>query len=256
MNNVNRYLFQNPYLRTNSLIESERGLQQDLFDELIINNGITVWYVPRKLNNVDEILGEDMLSSFDVVFPIPAYWTNNSDFDGNQAMSSYNIGLFNNYNLQLFVSQVHWQKYVDQDLYKELNKDFIERIENPYNIKWQPSEGDLIVFKTDDNNLTTPEIWEIRYANNAKLQAFMGWYGWEIYCELFTYTHEDTNTELEELEKLSAEFSHDLLDISRENEMGHTSDAYGDREIFKEKSEEILIPKNKNNLDKILRGYK
>lgn len=256
MNNVDRYKFQNPYLRTNSLIESERVLQQDLFDELIINSGITVWYVPRKLNNVDEILGEDMLSSFDVVFPIPAYWTNNSDFDGNQAMSSYNIGLFNNYNLQLFVSQAHWQKYVDQDLYKELNKDFIERIKNPYDIKWQPSEGDLIIFKTDDNNLTTPEIWEIRYANNAKLQSFMGWYGWEIYCELFTYTHEDTNTDFAELENLTADFSHDLLDIARQNEMGYTSDAYGDREVFTEKSEELLIPKNKGSLDKILRGGK
>lgn len=254
MNNVDRYLFQNKYLRNSSLQENERSLQQEIVDEMILNSGITVWYVPRKLNNVDKILGEDALSSFDVYFPIPAMWTNNQDFDGSQTMSSYNIGLFNNYNLQIYISQAHWAQFVDQDLHEKLNKQFIERIENPYGIRWQPSEGDLIIYKTDDNNLTTPEIWEIRYSNNAKMQSFMGWYGWEIYCELFTYTHESTNTDFDPLEKLTEEMTHDLLDINKGFEMGETKDGYGDNKDFEEQSEKLLIPTNKSTLDKILRG--
>jgi len=60
--------------------------EQNLIENLIIESikiyGIDVYYLPRTFVNKDNLFGEDVLSKFDVAFPIEMYIKNVTGFEG------------------------------------------------------------------------------------------------------------------------------------------------------------------------------
>ena len=71
----------NPYFNHLSSV-SEQNLHQDLIIESIKNFGIDVYYMPRTLNNLDNIYGEDTISSFENAHLIEMYIKTIDGFEG------------------------------------------------------------------------------------------------------------------------------------------------------------------------------
>ena len=64
---------------------NEQNLHEDLIVESIQIFGHEVSYLPRKLNNVDNIFGEDPTSSFESAYPVEMYIKSLDGFEGEGA---------------------------------------------------------------------------------------------------------------------------------------------------------------------------
>ena len=77
----------NPYFNNNKYIPSQ-DLMEDLMIESIKNKGVDVYYIPRRFRKLDQIFGEDVLSHFDVSFPIEMYLETFNGFEGEREIVS------------------------------------------------------------------------------------------------------------------------------------------------------------------------
>ena len=60
----------------------EQRLIEDLVAEMIKYGGVDCFYMPRTLVNVDNIFGEDLISSFNDAFPLELYISSVDGFEG------------------------------------------------------------------------------------------------------------------------------------------------------------------------------
>jgi len=109
--------------------------EQNLIEDLIIESlGIyaqTVYYIPRKYVNKDQILGEDTLSTFNHAYPVEMYFENVKDYDGAGSFVS-KFGLMIESSATLVVARRRWNQLVGQYGNTILTN--------------RPVEGDLIYF--------------------------------------------------------------------------------------------------------------
>lgn len=171
----------NPYFQ-NFTTESEQNLVEDLIIESIQIKGIDIDYLPRTLNNVDTILGEDPNSSFLSAVSIEMYFDKPEGFDNNKSLTD-SIGYFLPKEAKFIVSRKRYQEEFGM---------IISSNDNPPIKTYpdiRPKEGDLIFFGL------TKEFFEIKYVNPESTFYQLGKnYVWELVVEKFTWSHEKFDT--------------------------------------------------------------
>ena len=167
----------NPYI--NNPAHSEQDLIESLITEAIDIHAETFYYIPRKLVNPDEILGEDRLSKFKEAYPIDAYFENATNFDGQGAFIQRYGGLVD-YSATLLISRRRWQELVGQHGTTILPN--------------RPVEGDLIYYPLTDS------LFQIMYVDDKTPFAQWGdFYTWRLTIELHTYSSEHIETDGEDI---------------------------------------------------------
>jgi hypothetical protein len=166
-------------------VSTEQTLIQGLIDESIQVNGNTFYYLPRKLQKLDFVFGEDVLSKFDVTLPIEMYMENVTGFENQQELLS-KFGLEIRKNVTLVVSRVRWATEV-----KKIASSMWESS--------RPQEGDLVW------DPSSKMIFEIKFVDqDAIFLQGNKYYTFTLKCEMFQFNNEDFNTGITAIDNISS----------------------------------------------------
>ena len=134
----------NPFFLQGS--STEQFLVQDLINEQLKIYGIDVYYLPRKVINIDNILNEVETSKFDDSFLIEAYLDNYEGYSpGSDIMTKFGLRLKNEINL--IISRERFEDFIStflQGTNFAIEQGSLTGID-PL-LANRPSEGDLIYF--------------------------------------------------------------------------------------------------------------
>ena len=145
----------------------EQRLIEDLVAEMIKYGGVDCFYMPRTFVNVDNIFGEDLISSFNDAFPLELYISSVDGFEGDGDFIA-KFGLETRDTVKFVVSKYRFTQ--------ETNRE-------------KPWEGVLIFLPFNSG------IFEIKFAEHEKpFYQFGENYVFELSCELFSPSHEDMIT--------------------------------------------------------------
>lgn len=175
----------NPYF--NYGIKPEQRLYDDLVRESIEIYGLNCYYIPRKLVSYDKLFGEDINTQFDEAYIIDMYLESYQNFEGQGDLFS-KFGVQINDQAIFTVSRTKWEAIVSDSKNLITNK--------------RPNEGDLIYYplgkKLFQINFVEHEspFWQIGDIQSYKLR-----------CELFTYTQEKFDTEINELKEFERKYA-------------------------------------------------
>lgn len=175
----------NPYMNfsqynSDSSLNSEQSLMQDLIIECIQIHGMEIYYIPRTLNKIDQIFGEDILSSFDKYYPVEVYFDSNLGFNGEgNFLTKFGLEIRKEASLLLSASRFN-------EVSGTLNS--------------RPLEGDLIYIPM------SKDLWEIKYADFHP-ENFFFQLGktpvWKLTIERFVYSNENIVTGNTEIDNIS-----------------------------------------------------
>lgn len=170
-------------------VQSERNLYEDIVIESIKIYGHEVFYMPRKITNVDEILNEDVSSRFDSAFNIEMYIENVDGYEGDGILMS-KFGLEIRNQMKLVVSRKRWDASVG--------------VWNAGYNNFRPSEGDLIYMPT------VKGVFEIKFVElETPFYQLQNLPVYKITCELFEYSNEDIDTGVAEVDAIQTNRSQD-----------------------------------------------
>lgn len=172
----------NPFFLQGS--PDEQRLMQSLIDEHLSMFGVDVYYIPRKMIDTDDVLGEVQSSKFNDAYIIEAYLNNFEGYaKGSDIMTKFGINLQNEITLTIS---------------KERYEDFIAPFIVTHNAKnagtdvllgERPKEGDLIFFPLGER------LFEIKHVEHENPFYQLGKnYIYELQCELFRYEDEQFDT--------------------------------------------------------------
>lgn len=155
---------------------NEQTLIKDLVAEAIQMYGIDVQYLPRTLQKEDTLFGEDILSSFDNAYTIEMYIQNVEGYEGEGEFLK-NFGLSVGDQGTLVVSSPRFTTETTMA---------------------KPLEGDLIYFPLSKG------LFEIKFVEDEKQFYPAGSLPqYVLTVELFTYSSEDFNTTIPEIDIIS-----------------------------------------------------
>jgi len=200
---------------------NEQYLVEDLIIESLKIYGQELFYIPRKLVSKDDILGEDRLSEFKVLYPIEMYFENVDSFDGQGAFIQ-KFGLMMEQSATLVVARRRWDQMVGR---------YGQTI-----VPTRPCEGDLLYFPL------TKGLFEIKFVKHQDPFYQLGkLYVYKLQVELFQYSSERINTGIAEVDQFE-----DLktLDVTQNAEVDQV-DSFGDNTKFLQQGTEIMF--NENN---------
>lgn len=162
----------------------EQLLLENLIIESIKIYGQDMYYIPRTLNNYDEVYGADDQSSYDNAYPIEMYIKSIDGFSGDgDFMSKFGIEIR------------------DQVVFSMAQRIFAEEV-GTFTSQVRPNEGDLIYFPLNQ------KCFIIRYVNKFEMFYQLGaLQTWEVTAELFEYSGEAMNTGIPEIDILQKQYS-------------------------------------------------
>ena len=157
-----------------------------------------MYYIPRKLNNYDNVYGADDQSSYENAYSIELYIKSVDGFSGDgDFMSKFGIEIRN------------------QVVFSVAQRRFNEEI-GDYTTQVRPNEGDLIYFPLNK------KCFQIKYVNKFEMFYQLGaLQTWEMTCELFEYSNENLNTGIPEIDSLQKKFSQNQFDWLLRDEDGN-----------------------------------
>lgn len=183
----------NPYF--NKTPTNEQSLVQSLVDESIQVMGVTTYYMPRVLQNLDLVFGEDPASKFTRVMPIEMYIESPAGWEGqSEILSKFGLEIRNQ--LTLMVSVDRWNAEV-------------QTIEDAMWVGDRPQEGDLIY------DTITKRILEVKFVDQDSQWYQLGKmaYAYVMKCEFFQFGHEEFATGIQDIDAEAAKYnSNDLAD--------------------------------------------
>jgi hypothetical protein len=159
------------------------SMEQTLIEDLVIESirmyGMNMWYLPRKLGAVDDVLNEDDQPIFKEASMIEMYIKNVEGFEGDgQFLSKFGLQIRDSITFSVSIRR------------------FTEDV-GSYNDEIRPKEGDLIYFPLNN------KIFEVMFVDNKPIFYQMG--ALQIYdlrCELFEYSNEVFDTGIREIDTL------------------------------------------------------
>lgn len=177
---------------------NEQGLLQDLVIESIRIYGEDMFYIPRKLNNYDQLLGADDRSSYEQAIMVELYIKSVDGFTGDgNFMSKFGL-------------QIR-----DQVVFSIAQRTFSQEVAIVTK-QLRPNEGDLIYFPLNN------KCFQIKFVNKFEVFYPLGTLPtWELTCELFEYSNEIMNTGIPDIDKLQTQYSTNLLDWALTDESGN-----------------------------------
>ena len=157
----------------------EQNLIEDLIIESIRIFGQDVWYLPRTLGAVDDLLNEDDLSIFNKAYMVEMYIKNVDGFEGEGDFLS-KFGLQIRDSITFTMSQ---RKFLqDVALYDEMVR---------------PNEGDLIYFPLNR------KLFELKHVEHEAIFYQMGsLQTYDLKCDLFEFSNERFATGILEIDTL------------------------------------------------------
>jgi hypothetical protein len=184
----------NPFFLQGS--SSEQFLMQDLINEQLKIYVIDVYYLPRKILNLDNVLREAETSKFDDSFMIEAYLDNYEGYTpGSDIMSKFGLRLKNEINL--IISKERFEDFIGpfiSGLNQGLQDETLTGFETL--LAKRPSEGDLIFFPLGER------LFEIKRVEFEKPFYQLGKnYVFELQCELYEYENEVIDTSIDVVDK-------------------------------------------------------
>ncbi len=152
--------------------------------------------MPREINEYDEVLGEDALSTYETALDTVVYIKSVDGFSGDG-------NFFSKFGLNI----------KDQVVFSIARTTFAEEVEKSYSIS-RPREGDIIFFRMNR------KPYQITYVKNFEMFYPLGaLYTWEMTCELFEYGGEKFTTGIPMIDAINDQ-SQDLFDHAIEDESG------------------------------------
>jgi hypothetical protein len=163
-----------------------------------------MFYLPRTLNNKDEVYGTDDNSSYDEAILVELYIKNVDGFGGDGSfMSKFGLEIRDQVTLTI-------AKRVFEDEIG-IARDFI-----------RPREGDCIYFPLNR------KIFQIKYVDNKPIYYPLGALQmYDLTCELFEYSGEQFNTGIPEIDDIQDKLSLNIYDygvLTEDNFMLATED--------------------------------
>lgn len=159
------------WFRNNDSVAEQR-LIDDLIYESIQIYGIDILYIRRKSLNIDNIIVDEKLGSFDAAFPCECYVKSNEGFEGEgDFLSKFGLEIRDRMILT-FARRAFKENVIDK---------------SPGYVR--PLEGDLIFFPLNK------KLFEIKFVEHEPVFYQMGsLQAYDVTCELFEYGNEDFNT--------------------------------------------------------------
>lgn len=190
--------YTNPFFSTTTGYSGEQQLLDDLTIEQIAIYGLDIYFMPRKILNMDKLFNEGSKAAFERAFPLPMYIKTFDGYDnGMELLTKFGVRSADQLTLQMSRSQ--FEASVSPFL-----KDFYEEGDNTIDpnsgeTAVRPKEGDLIYFPFDDG------IFEIKYVQfDVPFFQFGKGYIFEIQCEKFEYSGETFTTGLVDIDDTPA----------------------------------------------------
>lgn len=172
--------------------QSERDLMENLIIESIRMYGNEWYYIPRVLVAPDDVFGEDNLSKFKDAYMVECYIDNIDNWGGQGSFMS-KFGLQIEEQAQLTIARRRWDELVGQ-FGRTLLPD-------------RPSEGDLMYFPTSDS------LFEIKFVEHQNPFYQLGQLNvYKLKVELFQYSSERIETDLDELNQFALDMTFDVKD--------------------------------------------
>lgn len=157
----------------------EQRLIEDLIIESIRIHGLDVWYMPRTLGALDDLLNEDDLPVFNSAYMVEMYVKNVEGFEGDGDFLS-KFGLQIRDSMTLTISM----------------RKFTEDV-GAYDDQVRPREGDLIYFPLNR------KIFQVKHVEHEAIFYQMGaLQTYDLRVELFEYSNEVFRTGIAEIDTL------------------------------------------------------
>jgi hypothetical protein len=213
----------NPYFNNNKYSPTQ-DLMEDLMIESIKSKGMDVYYIPRRFRKLDQVFGEDVLSHFDVSFPIEMYLETFNGFEGEREIVS-KFGIEVRDNMSLVVAKKRFQQEAAK---------VPTMADRPIELE-APMMGDLIYFPLSKG------LFEIKYVDNKQV-FFQGGklYTYRLDCELFKYSMEEIDTGVSDIDVIED----NIVSLIDEDGDG-TPDAIQDGKTIKDNT---IIQQNASSL--------
>jgi hypothetical protein len=176
----------NQYFQTSETgYASEQDLVESLNIEAIQIAGQNYIYIPRTLNKLDKIFGEDVLSSFDSYAEIEMYLL---DFQGMGGQSE----ILTKFGMEI---QDTASFIVSRKRFKETVVPIVPSTRNPA-VAWRPNEGDLVYAPHSKS------LFEIKFVEDEEPGYYQlnKKYVWTLRTELVQFNNEKFGTGYEEVD--------------------------------------------------------
>jgi len=207
-------------MATNRFFNNYRSAnEQELINNLVVESiqifGIDTYYVARRLDNVDDILNEASLSTFDRAFEMEMYLKSFDSFEGDGDIMS-KFGLEIKDQLVFTVAIKTFERHVCQ---------FDPDIK-------RPREGDLVYFPMND------KFFKVNFVEHESVLYQGGkLFVYDLKCELMEFSNERFDTKVPMIDEHHA-FSR--TDNIADMETLHDIDPISKNIFFEEESEELI----------------
>lgn len=201
----------NPYFkRYNS--QRHQYLAERLILESIKREGYDIKYIPRKNNNINEIFGEDLNTSFENAATIEVFIKNIDSFGGQRYMSKF-MGIDIQDQITFTISKLRFEQSRTENL--QLEHGYMFQLETrpeytpnvTHNIKMEtassenyiiesskPLEGDLIWFPMVNKMFEIKNVaFETMFYQTGTLQVY------DLECQIYNYSDDTFDTNDEEI---------------------------------------------------------
>jgi hypothetical protein len=165
----------------NHAVKSEQNLYEDLIIEAMEIYGLQVYYIPRSITRLDNILNEDIASVFGDAYMITMYLEDLADGYGGEQTIMSKFGLEIRDSSNWVVAKKTWEQFVG--------------VQNNTIIAGRPNEGDLIYIPM------TGSFHEIKFVEHESPFYQLGnIFVYKLQCETFEYANEKFDTGVEEID--------------------------------------------------------
>ena len=159
----------------NHAVKTEQNLYEDLVVESLRMYGHEVYYLPRNVVEKDDILNEDVQSSFDDAYSVEMY-LENTDGIAEQGDLMSKFGVYVEEEATFVISLRSWERFISTD------SNLVTSL--------RPNEGDVIYFPLSGS------MFEIRYVEDSNPFYQVGkLFVFKMRCTLFEYSNEDFETD-------------------------------------------------------------
>ncbi len=166
--------------------ETEQKLYESIFIESIQISGQNYIYIPRTLNKLDQIFGEDVLSSFDTYVEIEMYLLDFTGYAGESEMMS-KFGMEIRDTASFIISRKRYKDVVVPILPDSRDE----------KLKWRPNEGDLIYSQFSKS------LFLIKFVEDESSFYQLNFKpGWTLRCELVILNNEKFDTGHDEIDQI------------------------------------------------------
>ena len=165
----------------NHAVRSEQNLYEDLIIESMEIYGLSVYYIPRTIKNLDNIMNEDIASEFGDAYMITMYLDDmDQGYGGEQTiMSKFGLEIRDTSNW--VVAKKTWENFIG--------------VQNNTIVAGRPNEGDLLYIPI------TGSFHEIKFVEHESPFYQLGnIFVYKLQCETFEYANERFDTGIEEID--------------------------------------------------------